>query len=596
MLVIFGFFITMKLAHLIGLRSAYSDLHLQSTSHLNNLIFYIENTLGRFEKVPEVLSRHPLLREVLLQPENPDKRKKLNVLLEEIKTVTQASDTYLIDADGVTLAASNWKTNHSFVDMNFSVRPYFQQAMAGDFSRYYAVGLSSNKRGYYFAYPIRVNNKVLGVIALKVSIDDIENQHKETVGENDYNFLIVAPDDVVFIADEESWRLKTIGQLTPKKAQSLEHSKRYAGREIAALNVTPYQSYYLPDTINASLLKIKNDGKERVVFAQNMQMLDVGWRVHLWSSLDGIEKQKALLTISSASGYLLLLFLVLFTKEKIKNAKNQRNARLLLEQKVEERTADLTASNNQLVAEIKQRIETQAQLNKTQNELIQSAKLAVIGSMSASINHEINQPLTALRSYSQNALSYQDRGQVDKARYNLKLIITLVDRLADIVGQFKNFSKKSEGTALPVCIQESISAALSIIKHQAQQESVQLFVDTPETLMFILGDEIRLEQVLVNLFSNAIQAMADEEEKKLHIQLSSYDDKVTLVIRDTGTGILEANLSKIFDPFFTTKESFGLGLGLSISQRIIESMQGSLNVTNHAEGGAKFTIELPLHH
>jgi two-component system C4-dicarboxylate transport sensor histidine kinase DctB len=215
--------------------------------------------------------------------------------------------------------------------------------------------------------------------------------------------------------------------------------------------------------------------------------------------------------------------------------------------------------------------------------------------MSASINHEINQPLTALRSYSQNALSYQNRGQLDKAQHNLSLIITLVDRLADIVGQFKNFSKKSSGIALPVCLQESITAALTIIKHQAQHESVVVFVNAPNGLITILGDEVRLEQVLVNLFSNAIQAMAEEKRKELHIQVSSYDDKVIIVIRDTGVGILEANLSKIFEPFFTTKESFGLGLGLSISQRIIESMQGSLYVTNHAEGGAEFTIELPLY-
>jgi len=324
-------------------------------------------------------------------------------------------------------------------------------------------------------------------------------------------------------------------------------------------------------------------------------MLDVGWRVHLWTSLDNIEQQKSFLTIISASGYLLILFLVLFTKERIRNAKNQHDARLLLEQRVKERTADLTASNAQLVAEIEQREQTQVQLNKTQDELIQSAKLAVIGNMSASINHEINQPLTALRSYSQNALSYQKRGQEDKAKHNLELIITLVDRLADIVSQFKHFSKKSSGIATAVYLQESINAAVSIVKHQAQNESVQLRVDLPKKKIFILGDDIRLEQVLINLFNNAIQAMTSESNKRLDVSVMLVETKVVIAIKDTGPGILVGNLDKIFEPFFTTKERIGLGLGLSISQRIIELMQGVLLVENHSDGGAEFKIVLPLY-
>ncbi len=243
--------------------------------------------------------------------------------------------------------------------------------------------------------------------------------------------MIVAPDDVVFISDQAQWRLKTMGTFDAIKTQRLNNSRRYSGREIQTLAVKPVHSLYLPQGISGSLYEMNDENQ--LVFAQQKQMLDVGWRVHLWTSLEAIEQQKSFLTIISASGYLLVLFLVLFSKERMRNAKNQRNARLVLEQKVKERTADLTASNAQLTGEIEQRKQTQAQLNETQEELIQSAKLAVIGNMSASINHEINQPLTALRSYSQNALSYQERGQEDKARHNLQLIITLVDRLSNIV-------------------------------------------------------------------------------------------------------------------------------------------------------------------
>ena len=593
-ILVFGFILTINITQLIGVRIAYFELDKQSNSHLNHLIFYIESTLGRFEKIPDVLAKHPLLQEVLQTPDN-DSRDRLNLLLEEIGGVTQTSDIYLIDKMGLTLASSNWQSERTFIGMDFSFRPYFQQAIQGQSARYYAVGLKSNKRGYYFSSPVMSNGEVVGVIVVKISIDEIENQHKEAVGDIDYNFLIVAPDDVVFISDKSEWRLKTIGSISDKKAQQLKYSPRYSGREIEMLNVHPVKSLYLPENISGSLFKIKDLNVNKLVFTQKKQMLDVGWRVHLWTSLDSIEQQKSFLTIISASGYLLILFLVLFAKERMRNAKNQREARLVLEQRVKERTSDLTASNTLLIAEIEQRKETQAQLNKTQDELIQSAKLAVIGNMSASINHEINQPLTALRSYSQNALSYQKRGQEDKTKHNLELIITLVDRLADIVSQFKHFSKKSGGIATPVYIQECINAALGIVKHQAQNESVQLQVDLPKNKIFILGDDIRLEQVLINLFNNAIQAMTNEKDKRLDVSVTLVDTKVVIAIKDTGPGILASNLDKIFEPFFTTKERIGLGLGLSISQRIIELMQGLLVVENHDDGGAEFKIVLPLY-
>lgn len=594
LMLVTGFIISIKTTQFFGLRIAYEELNKQSNSHLNHLIFYIESTLGRYEKIPDVLSKHPLLQQVLNNP-NDGNRERLNLLLEEIGGVTQASDIYLIDKTGLTLASSNWQTEHTFIGMDFSFRPYFQEAIKGKSARYYAVGLSSNKRGYYFASPITNKGEVIGVIAVKTSIDEIENQHKKSVGDIDYNFLIVAPDDVIFISDKSEWRLKTIGSIGDQKTKQLKSSPRYSGREIEMLDVKVKKSLYLPKNISGSLLQVKELNEKKLVFTQKKQMLDVGWRVHLWTSLASIEQQKAFLTIISASGYLLILFLVLFTKERMRNSNNQRNARLILEQKVKERTADLTASNTKLTTEIEQRKQTQTQLNETREELIQSAKLALIGNMSASINHEINQPLTALRSYSQNALVYQQRGQADKTKHNLELIITLSDRLADIVSQFKHFSRKSSGIAKPVCMQKSINAAISIVKHQAQNESVELGIHLPQNDIFILGDDIRLEQVLINLFNNAIQAMSNEQNKRLDVSITLADNKVIITIKDTGPGILDDNLDKIFEPYFTTKERVGLGLGLSISHRIIELMHGRLVVENHSNGGAEFKIVLPLH-
>jgi two-component system C4-dicarboxylate transport sensor histidine kinase DctB len=249
---------------------------------------------------------------------------------------------------------------------------------------------------------------------------------------------------------------------------------------------------------------------------------------------------------------------------------------------------------NLLFSYLVQRQQAQTQMNKLQDELIQSEKLAVIGSMSAGINHEINQPLTALRSYSENALAYQERNMADKVKNNLTLIIGLVDRLSDIVSQFNSFSKKSTGIATLVNVHTSLMAAMSIVKHQAKAASVALTHNPCLIRLHVFGDAIRFEQVLVNLLSNAIQALNEQEDKQITISVIDATTQVLIEIRDNGPGILVDNIDRVFEAFFTTKDNFGLGLGLSISHRIIESMQGQLNVSNHPDGGAIFTISLPV--
>ncbi|MCP4988126.1 MAG: sensor histidine kinase [Colwellia sp.] len=586
--------LTIEFTQLIGMRNAYQQVHQQSSQQLSNLIGYIENTLGRFEKIPEVLSKHPLLTQALLSPDDDNKLIRLNYLLGEIRAMTHASDIYLIDKLGITIGASNWQLPTSFIGMDFTFRPYFKQAMEGELARYYAVGFSSGKRGFYYAYPVMVDNKVIGVIALKLSITDIEEQYKNTVSTDSFNFLIVAPDDVVFISDRQEWRLKTIGKISKDKHKEIIAAKRYTDRKISSLKVSDISNHYLPKDLGGTLLEVNSANKTEQVFAMKKLMKAANWQVHLWRSLAPIKAQRNLLIILSAIGYLLVVFLLLFANERRKNARRLIQSQHLLEKKVKERTADLSASNDKLLEEIAQRQQAQTQVENMQEELIQSEKLAVIGSMSAGINHEINQPLTALRSYSENALAYQERNMTDKVKNNLSLIVGLVDRLSDIVSQFNSFSKKSTGISSTVNVESSIMAAVSIVKHQAKNASVKLTIIPCATKLHIFGDAVRFEQVLVNLLSNAIQALSEQEDKQVAICLFDEQGQVLIKITDNGPGILADNIDRIFEAFFTTKDNFGLGLGLSISHRIIESMQGQLKVSNHPDGGAIFTISLPV--
>ena len=165
--------------------------------------------------------------------------------------------------------------------------------------------------------------------------------------------------------------------------------------------------------------------------------------------------------------------------------------------------------------------------------------------------------------------------------------------MAAIVGQFKAFTRKSDGVKTMIEVGACIDSSLTIVQPQLARENIELQVNRGHGRLYVLGDGIRLEQVLVNLITNAIQALADCDDKHIWLTLEADNDFIHLGLRDSGTGIGNSEISQLFEPFYTTKEGHGLGLGLSISRRIVESMAGHLNVSNHPSGGAEFTLSLP---
>jgi two-component system C4-dicarboxylate transport sensor histidine kinase DctB len=210
--------------------------------------------------------------------------------------------------------------------------------------------------------------------------------------------------------------------------------------------------------------------------------------------------------------------------------------------------------------------------------------------MSTGISHEINQPLAAIRSYSDNALQLLQSDRKSDVKWNLAQISELTDHMAHISSQLKLFARKTDGEVVSVSLSNAIDASCSILKPQFRKMQTELFTDLPADTN-IMANPVQLEQVLVNLFCNAMNAM--EEQPQRWIKLTAFDcaDKLCVTIHDNGPGIKQEHLEQIFDPFFTTRET-GLGLGLSISHRIIESMGGSLTAANHPDGGAIFTMQL----
>jgi two-component system C4-dicarboxylate transport sensor histidine kinase DctB len=257
-----------------------------------------------------------------------------------------------------------------------------------------------------------------------------------------------------------------------------------------------------------------------------------------------------------------------------------------LERRVAERTEDLQAANKKLLSEIENH-------QLTQNELVQAAKLATIGQMSAGINHELNQPLTAIRNYADNALKFQALNNAERVTSNLQQIASLTQRMANILHPLKEFSRKQDPQQSSVSLRDLRDGAMSILYGQLERQNVVITWPEEADRIWLKADLMRMEQVMVNLINNAAQAMEQSSIKQIQIRAESCGEQIAISVCDSGPGLSHEALEQIFTPFFTTKEQgLGLGLGLSISQRIVESLGGMLSAHNLPEGGAEFRILL----
>ncbi|MCL1073797.1 sensor histidine kinase [Shewanella dokdonensis] len=577
-LLIGGLFLTLRLTYWYHLEQGFSRALPLASRQLEEVINFIDGALIRYESIPHVLSTNPLLAKALRHSGDHTEIQHINRYFEEIQHVTEASDIYLLNKNGDAIAASNWQKPYSFIGQNYAFRPYYTEAVAGRLGSYYAVGTSSDTRGFYFSYPIQEKAEILGVIVVKVDIADIEEQLTGLAKSGQYELAISGDDQVIFVASMESWRLKSLMPLDDSSQQAIYKSRRYANRIISALTVKPPYSPF-EHSEKTPIYQIPTDSGKAQYIDTRSEMTKAGWNVHVMTPVKPLYTSLPPLLMLSTCLYLLAALGLLFSLERRKNMQRMQQAQQLLEQRVQERTRELQDANDKL--------------QETQDELVQAAKLTVIGSLSASINHEINQPLAALRSYAQNTQILLTRNMQDKAQENLATIISLADRLAEIVAQFKSFTRKTKGQDKLTDLRLAVEDALTIVTPEIEKQQVQLQLRLPDAPLRFFGDKVRLQQVLVNLISNAITAMQHSPTRQLTITISA-GEQLCIQIRDSGPGVNESQMEKIFEPYFTTSQRQGLGLGLSISRRIVESMNGSISVANAVDGGAEFKILLPL--
>ena len=572
------------------------ELKAQGNIRLELYINYLQGVLGKYESLPELLAIDSNLVRPLLDPFDDQRLETLNKYLETINRVSDALDTYLMNKDGLTIAASNWNEKQPFIGINFSYRPYFQDAMKGKPGRYFAIGTTSSKRGYYFAYPVRNGEEILGVVAIKIAIDSIEQKWVN----RDENFLVSDPDGVVFITTNPDWRYKTFQSLAPTVLKSIEENRRYPDTALIPLaeSIISYENGMQILTIDGG----KGTGKKSIL-KQSQLMPHAGWDVHILSDTKQLQTRVLLVNILVTLGltifYIMTLLLVqrnhrLTELDRIEKASKKalREANELLESRVLDRTQQLTKTNELLRQEVLDRQQTEVKLKRTRKELIHAAKLAVLGQMSAGINHELNQPLAAIRSYADNGKQFLKKGRTDETMWNLEQIGELTERMAQIGVQLKLFSKKSSGQIVAVPLHGVIDGALEILNPSLKKAAIVPIIKVHPPDLEVRANHVLLQQVLVNLISNAMQAMEGREVKTIKVECTGAEAKVVVAVEDNGPGVAEEHLQDIFEPFFTTKKSGqGLGLGLTISDRIVRDFGGKIRLVR-SKGGARFEFIL----
>lgn len=301
--------------------------------------------------------------------------------------------------------------------------------------------------------------------------------------------------------------------------------------------------------------------------------------------------RSAALTAAAAGGasvFALCLFGVLILQRRVALAQRlevEAQAMAMLEAKVDDRTAALTA-------EVAERRAAETALRAAQDDLVQAGKMSALGAMAAGIAHELNQPLSAIRGFADNARVLLDRSRTDEADENLGRISDLTTRAARIIKNLRAFARNAPEPTGPIDLEPVVDDAIALMAARARVEGVEIRLTKPASPMIVEGGVVRLQQVLVNLLSNALDAMA--APGVIDVAIAETGDRMQLAIRDQGAGLGDDIKDRVFDPFFSTKTDAGegMGLGLSISYGIVRSFGGELRAANHPEGGAIFTVDL----
>ncbi len=561
----------------------------------------LKSTLERYESLPYLVGAHPLVQDALADPK-PELVAAANRYLEDVNRHARATTTYIIRNDGTCIAASNWRGSDSFVGVEYRFRPYFIDASKGNVGRFFGIGTISHDPGYYISQPVRRNGRIVGVAVVKLNLEWFP-------GSDASEPLLVTDDHgVIFLSSVPAWKYRTVRPLPTDIVASIDATQQYARQDIPPLPASVERVL----EGDADIVRIGSGLRAPRYLETRRALGEPDWHLVTMSPVDPVLDATRNATIMTGFGYVSLCLLGFYwrmrrarVREVVKSRAMLQKAYAMLNDRVAERTADLSQANERLQREVAERTRAEQELRATQDELIQASKLAALGQMAAGITHELNQPLAALRSFSDNTRVFLERGQYDVAHENLEAIGSLTERMGKIVNQLKLFvgRAKPKGQRSPVA--RAVRNALALLGKRLEGVQVELTFTDGDAASVALDahgeypeliaqcDDLRLEQVLINLIGNALDAVAGLPGPRIVIDVRAQPATLEISVRDNGPGIPADVMPRLFEPFFTTKEmGQGLGLGLAISSSIARDCGGALTAHNVADGGAAFVLTL----
>ena len=542
----------------------------------------LRSELERHRSLPMVLAQNPDLAAVLTRPDATGAARlsrKFEILARDVR----AAAIYALDAEGRTLAASNWRLPTSFVGSSYRFRPYYYEAMRDGQATFFALGTVSGRPGLYLSR--RVDGPAgqpLGVIVAKVEFDALEADWRAS-GEPTY---VTDADGVVVITTVPAWRFRTTQPL------SADLRRRLAETQTAGSTVPGPLPF---NTAGTDLVRISSDIPEGLYAAASDPIPDIGWQVNLLSpSGDDISRAVASARWLGAMTVALLAALTGILLRRRQRARamasEAEQARIELERQIDLRTTELRSANDQLNHEIDERRRLETVRQDLQDELIQANKLATLGQIAAGVAHEINQPVAAIRTHADSASVQLRREDTEGALRSLANIDRLTERVGVITDELRAFSRKTRSGTVAVGVDSAIDGALLLVAGRLREKGIRLERHPAPAGLAVKAERNRLEQVVLNLLQNAIEALDGVPAPVIELGVRVKGRQAIIQVSDNGPGVTPAVRARLFTPFTTDKPD-GLGLGLVISRDIVAGFGGEL-VLDPSSSGARFSIRL----
>jgi two-component system C4-dicarboxylate transport sensor histidine kinase DctB len=517
--------------------------------------------LASFKQLSNLLARNPKIIEAF---EGNSDIKSIDELVQSTVFLSGSEQILLINKTGNVIASSklvSGKPTEKSINPN---EPYVQAALNGRLGYFYAVDKQTLARTIFIARGIYTSSlSPQGVVIIKVDIPSLEYQWNV----DDVSLAFFDANDVAFITNRPSMALRRLGSLD----KPFLETKHYERNQISK-----FFDYKKSMLLNHTILKFLNTEelpKEALILSKYIPRLEMTTQVFMSTQVTKFSARvqaglTAAIFFALGSG-LWSLWL--------------RRQRLIDKLAIEE------AANAKLEARVEKRT---AQLKKAQFQLVQAGKLKALGEISAGISHELNQPLAAMQNFSENGAKMLDLNKIEDARINFDLIGTQINRITRIIKSLRAFARKEKETIEAIDLQEVIKETLSLSKSRIDFEKVDIEWHPEDKEIMVMGGHVRLQQVVINLLTNAIDSMQNKKNKKISIKILKSKSDVIMSVRDTGDGLSDPG--RVFEPFYSTKEvgaSKGMGLGLSISYGIVGSF-GEMSCSNYKSGGAEFIIKL----